>query len=90
MDVRAKRRADRVRRTLGTLVFLVLLSVALLGLYSYQLATQAVRGMILAGTRSAVPCDALEDPVAPALDRSGNGYGITLGAFEIVTLRLKH
>ena len=44
----------------------------------------------LAGTRSAVPCDALEDPVAPALDRSDNGYGITLDAFEIVTLRLKH
>ncbi|MEY4031980.1 MAG: Mannosylglycerate hydrolase [Actinomycetota bacterium] len=40
------------------------------------------------GTRSAVPCDALEDPVAPALDRDGTGYAVTLGAFEIVTLRL--
>ncbi|NBR68535.1 MAG: alpha-mannosidase, partial [Actinobacteria bacterium] len=40
------------------------------------------------GTRSAVPCDALEDPVAPALDRDGTGYRVTLGAFEIVTLRL--
>lgn len=42
----------------------------------------------VAGTRAAVPCDALEDPTGPALDRDATGYRLVLGAFELVTLRL--
>ena len=42
----------------------------------------------VAGTRAAVPCDALEDPTGPALDRDATGYRLVLGAFDLVTLRL--
>ena len=42
----------------------------------------------VAGTRTAVRCDALENPVSTALERGDSGWQITLGAFELVTLRL--
>lgn len=42
----------------------------------------------VAGAGTAVPCDALENPVSGALERDGAGWRLGLGAFELVTLRL--
>ena len=42
----------------------------------------------MAGMRSAVPCDALEEPLGAPLERDGSGWQIAMDAFELVTLRL--
>ncbi|MFM9082947.1 MAG: glycosyl hydrolase-related protein, partial [Actinomycetota bacterium] len=48
----------------------------------------STRGVLRTQRKSAIDCNALEEPVAESITRTDEGIAITLGPFQIRTLRL--